>query len=65
MIASFVPWQPFFFGRGGAPDKPSSGRMPTASRGQDHGLFLDMWEKIPTNKKVGLFLRNDDDGNSW
>ncbi len=66
MIASFVPWQPFFFGRGGAPDKPFKWTY-AHGIGVDKimDVFLDMWEKIPTNKKVGLFFANDDDGNSW
>jgi branched-chain amino acid transport system substrate-binding protein len=28
-------------------------------------VFANMWDKVPTNKKVGALLPNDADGNAW
>jgi branched-chain amino acid transport system substrate-binding protein len=65
-IANFVPWQPFFFGRGATPDKPFKWTYAHAL-----GLegivsnFIAMWDQVETNKKVGFIFANDADGAAW
>jgi branched-chain amino acid transport system substrate-binding protein len=65
-IANFVPWQPFYFGRGGTPDKPFKWTYANAL-----GLegivsnFIAMWDQVETNKKVGFLFANDADGAAW
>jgi branched-chain amino acid transport system substrate-binding protein len=65
-ISSVCPWQPWFFGRGGKPE--------TGFRSTYHffwglediiGVFVDMWNSLPTNKVVGALWPNDGDGNAW
>ncbi len=68
MIASFVPWQPFFFGRQKTPDPTAKFKWTYA-----HALgleeivasFIDMWNRIPTNKTAGFLFANDADGVAW
>ncbi len=65
-IANFVPWQPFIFGRGGAPDKPFKWTYAHALGLEDIvGNFIAMWEQVPTNKKIGFLFANDADGAAW
>jgi len=67
-IASFVPWQPFFFGLQKDPANPQPLKWAYA-----HGLgleqivaaFIAIWEQIETNKVCGLFFANDADGIAW
>ena len=62
-ITADDPWEDFFFGRKGNPAKGFEwtyhffwGFSMVAN------LFADMWLSLPTNKKVGLMLTNDQDG---
>jgi branched-chain amino acid transport system substrate-binding protein len=65
-IANFVPWQPFYFGRGATPDKPFKWTFAHALGLEDIvGNFISMWEQVPTNKKVGFLFANDADGQAW
>jgi branched-chain amino acid transport system substrate-binding protein len=65
-ISNFVPWQPFVFGRGGAPDKPFKWTYTQAIGLEDIvGNFIDMWGQVTTNKKVGYLFANDADGVAW
>ncbi len=65
-IANFVPWQPFYFGRGATPDKPFKWTYANAL-----GLegivsnFIAMWDQVQTNKKVAFLFANDTDGQAW
>jgi branched-chain amino acid transport system substrate-binding protein len=65
-IANFVPWQPFYFGRGATPDTPFKWTYAHAL-----GLegivsnFIAMWDQVSTNKKVGFIFANDADGQAW
>jgi branched-chain amino acid transport system substrate-binding protein len=66
LLANFVPWQPFYLGRGATPDKPFKwtymyhfGLEDTAE------VRMGMWAQIETNKQVGLLFPNDSDGVSW
>jgi branched-chain amino acid transport system substrate-binding protein len=65
-ISTVVPWQPWFFGRGGKPD--------TGFKWTYHmfwGLedvianYTNGWKNLQTNKKVGGLFPNDGDGNAW
>lgn len=62
-ITSDAPWQVAFFGRGG---KPKTGFTWTYHFfwGIDDmiGVFMNMWNQVPTNKKVGSLIANDSDG---
>lgn len=65
-ITNDTPWQPHFFGRQGDP-----------KTGFDYtyhffwGLediissYINMWDKVDTNKVVGALWPNDPDGNGW
>ncbi len=65
-ISTTTPWQPWFFGRGG---DPATGFQWTYHYfwGIEDILevFTSIWNQLDTNKKVGLFLANDGDGNAW
>lgn len=65
-ITSDAPWQPYFFGRGGDPEKPFKWGYHFFWGLEDvTAVFQDMWSKIPTNKKVGGLFPNDPDGQAW
>ena len=65
-IANFVPWQPFFFGRGATPDKPFKWTYAHAlGLEQIVANFIAMWDQVSTNKKVGFLFANDADGQAW
>lgn len=65
-VTNDTPWQPHFFGRGGDPK--------TGFEWTNHffwgledimGVFTGIWDKMETNRTVGLLLPNDPDGNAW
>jgi branched-chain amino acid transport system substrate-binding protein len=65
-VSCFCPWEPFYFGRGATPDKPFKWTYLSCTGAQDiMVVYADMWQNLPTNKKVGLLLANDADGNAW
>jgi branched-chain amino acid transport system substrate-binding protein len=65
-LCNWVPWQPFFFGRGGTPDKPFKWTFAHAIGVEDiFSNFIAMWDQIPTNKVVGMFFANDADGQAF
>ena len=62
-IANFVPWQPFYFGRGATPDKPFKWTYAQAlGLEQIVANFITIWDQVQTNKKVGFLFANDSDG---
>jgi branched-chain amino acid transport system substrate-binding protein len=65
-ISTVVPWQPWFFGRGG---KPQTGFKWTYHMfwGLEDVIanFTNGWKSLQTNKKVGGLFPNDGDGNAW
>ncbi len=65
-ISSIAPWEAFFFGRGGKPGEKSFKWTYHFSFGAGDfaPLYVDGWGKIETNKKVGMLLPNDADGNA-
>jgi branched-chain amino acid transport system substrate-binding protein len=60
------PWEPFVFGRGGAPDKPFKWTY-LACPGVAEFIAADTVTLglIPTNKKAGLLFANTADGQAW
>jgi branched-chain amino acid transport system substrate-binding protein len=65
-ITSIAPWEAFFFGRGGRPGEKSFNWTYHFSFGAGDfaPLYTDGWSKIDTNRKVGMLLPNDADGNA-
>lgn len=65
-ISTVVPWQPWFFGRGG---KPQTGFKWTYHMfwGLEDVVanYTNGWKSVQTNKKVGGLFPNDGDGNAW
>ena len=62
-ITADDPWEDFFFGRKGNPAKGFDWTYHFFwGFGMVANLFADMWLSLPTNKKVGLMLTNDQDG---
>jgi branched-chain amino acid transport system substrate-binding protein len=65
-ITSDAPWQAYYFGRGGTPEKPFKYTYHFFWGLEDvTRIFLDMWSQVPTNKKVGGLFPNDPDGTTW
>jgi len=65
-LANFVPWQPFFFGRGATPDKPFKWTYMYHFGVEDAAQCrLGMWDQIQTNKTVAYLFPNDADGQAW
>jgi branched-chain amino acid transport system substrate-binding protein len=65
-LMSCGPWQPFFFGRGGTMDKPFKWEyalcVGTEAMAQ---CYVEMWDQLSTNKKVGANYSNGTDGQAW
>ena len=65
-VSSVCPWQPWFFGRGGKPETGFKSTYHFFWGLEDIiGVFVDMWNTLPTNKVVGALWPNDGDGNAW
>jgi branched-chain amino acid transport system substrate-binding protein len=65
-ITTVAPWQPFFLGRGGKPDKPFTWTYHFFWGLEDvEAVYQDMWDAAGTNKKAGAIWPNDPDGNAW
>jgi branched-chain amino acid transport system substrate-binding protein len=62
-VSSDSPWQPFYFGRGGTPDKPFKWTYHAFWGIETNaGFQLDLWKKLPNNKIIGAMWPNDADG---
>ena len=62
-LSTDTPWQPWFFGRGGAPDKGFDWTYHFFwGAGQVVATFTGLWSSIDTNKHVGGVWSNDPDG---
>ena len=61
------PWQAFYFARGGTPEKNPFKWAYALCVGIEAmvGCFIDMWDKIRTDKKAGLLYSNGTDGQAW
>jgi branched-chain amino acid transport system substrate-binding protein len=65
-ITTNCPWQPYFFGRNGDPNKGFTWTYHFFWGLEDViAAFLALWEGQPTNKVVGGLFPNDADGNAW
>jgi branched-chain amino acid transport system substrate-binding protein len=65
-ISSIAPWQPWVFARGSTPDKGFESTFHFFWGFEDiMTVFANMWDKIPTNRKVGGLFPNDEDGRAW
>jgi branched-chain amino acid transport system substrate-binding protein len=65
-VSSVCPWQPWFFARGGKPETGFKSTYHFFWGLEDIiGVFVDMWNSLPTNKVVGALWPNDGDGNAW
>jgi branched-chain amino acid transport system substrate-binding protein len=64
-LSTLAPWQPYFLGRGGDPEVGFDWTYHFFwGAEQLVGVFVDMWNTIPTNKVVGILCPNDPDGNA-
>ncbi|MDM7932445.1 ABC transporter substrate-binding protein [Tabrizicola sp.] len=71
VISTVAPWQPWFIGQQGNPGDPGSWQEFDYVYHFFWGLedniatFMNMWNSVDTNKKVGALWPNDGDGNAW
>jgi branched-chain amino acid transport system substrate-binding protein len=66
VITTLAPWQPVFFGRKGNPDKPFKWTYHFFWGQEDiQTVYMDMWNEVDTNKKVGALFPNDPDGKAF
>ncbi|WP_298500297.1 ABC transporter substrate-binding protein [uncultured Maritimibacter sp.] len=65
-ISTIALWESFYFGRGGTPGEKSFKWTYHFSFGAGDfaPLYADGWSKIETNRKVGMLVPNDADGNA-
>lgn len=66
-ISTVVPWQAWYFGRGGKPDAPSPFKFTyhfCFGVEQFASAYTHLWPQVETNKKVGVMWPNDADGNA-
>jgi branched-chain amino acid transport system substrate-binding protein len=65
-ISTVSPWQPWFFVRGGKPDKPFKWTYHFFWGLEDAiAAFIGMWRQLETNRIVGGVFANDADANAW
>jgi branched-chain amino acid transport system substrate-binding protein len=66
VVSTLAPWQPYFFGRKGDPAKPFKWTYHFFWGQEDiQQVYMDMWNEIDTNKKVGALFPNDPDGKAF
>lgn len=64
-VTTVAPWEAFFFGRGGNPASPFKWTFHFSFGAGDFApLYQDQWTKFDTNKRVGMLMPNDADGNA-
>jgi branched-chain amino acid transport system substrate-binding protein len=65
-VSTVSPWQPWFFVRGGKPDKPFKWTYHFFWGLEDAiAAFIGMWRQLETNRIVGGVFANDADANAW
>ena len=65
-ISTNCPWQPYFFGRGGNPEKGFNWTYHFFWGLEDIiANFVGIWDQSGVAKKVGGLFPNDADGNAW
>jgi branched-chain amino acid transport system substrate-binding protein len=64
-VTTVAPWESFFFGRGGNPASPFKWTFHFSFGAGDFApLYRDQWTRFDTNKRVGMLMPNDADGNA-
>lgn len=66
-LSTVMPWQAWYFGRGGKPGQPSPFKWTYHfgfGVGEFFQTYVSQWKLIETNKKVGVLYPNDADGNA-
>jgi branched-chain amino acid transport system substrate-binding protein len=66
-LATVMPWEAFYFGRGAKPGEPSPFKWTYLfSFGVADFVksYVSQWSQIPNNKKIAALLPNDADGNA-
>jgi branched-chain amino acid transport system substrate-binding protein len=64
-ITDNAPWQSYFFGRHGTPDRGFTWTYHFFWGAEDLiASFLALWQSVETNKVVGALFPNDEDGNA-
>lgn len=66
-LSTTAPWEAFYFGRGAKPGERSPFKWTyhfSFGVGNFAKLYADQWSKVATNKKVGMLLPADADGNA-
>lgn len=66
-LATVMPWEAWYFGRGAKPGQPSPFRWTFLfSFGVANFVksYVSQWSAVPTNKRVAALLPNDADGNA-
>lgn len=65
-ITNFTPWQTYFFGRKGDPNKGFIWTYHFSAGLEDlEAAYIAMWDSVPTNRIVGGLFANDTDGNAF
>lgn len=66
-VSTVVPWEAWYFGRGGKPGEPSPFKWTyhfSFGVGEFVTAYVSQWSKLSTNKKVAALYPNDADGNA-
>ncbi|TAM33710.1 MAG: ABC transporter substrate-binding protein [Burkholderiaceae bacterium] len=66
-LATIVPWESFYFGRGAKPGAPSPFKWTyvfSFGVAQFAKSYASQWSELPTNKRVAALYPNDADGNA-
>ncbi len=66
-LSTIVPWESWYFGRGGKPGQPSPFKWTyhfCFGTEQFADMYLSSWSHVQTNRKVGVLYPNDADGNA-
>ena len=65
-LSTTAPWEAFYFGRGGVPGEQSFKWTYHMCFGMANfvTLYDDQWQKVATNRRVGVLIPSDADGNA-
>jgi branched-chain amino acid transport system substrate-binding protein len=65
-VSTASPWESWYFGRGATPAKGFDWTYHFFfGLGDGIAAYTALWQKLPTNKVVGLLCPNDADGEAW
>ena len=66
-LATIMPWEAFYFGRGAKPGQPSPFKWTylfSFGVAEFANSYVSQWALVPNNKRVAALLPNDADGNA-